>query len=161
VRYRRCISVALAYGRRPEAPWYALINSDRRHPSSWVACEHLKPGRAPDGVGLILAQMGPAWSERHWDALPKGTYGGGLPDAALAVHLLLRQLLGQDLGPPRWADAHRWRYALPEGAAGAGAEQAGIYLAGDMLAGQGRAHLAIESGWAAARRIMSSGTLSG
>jgi renalase len=155
VRYRRCISVALAYPRRPGLPWYALINSDRRHPIAWLACEHVKPGRAPEGVGLLLAQMGPAWSERHWDALPKGTYGGGLPDAVLAVHMLLRPLTGADLGPPLWADAQRWRYALPEGAAGPapGAARAGLYLAGDMLAGQGRAHLAIESGWAVAGRI--------
>ena len=79
------------------------------------------------------------------------------------MHGLLAPLLGQDLGPPRWADVHRWRYALPDGAAGRadGAGPAGIFLAGDMLTGQGRAHRAIESGWQAAGRIMSAGTLLG
>jgi predicted NAD/FAD-dependent oxidoreductase len=149
--------VALAYPRRPELPWYALINSDRRHPIAWLACEHVKPGRAPAGVGLLMAQMAPAWSERYWDALPKGTYGHGLPDAILAVHMLLRPLISADLGAPLWADAHRWRYALPDAACGPAADggRAGIYLAGDMLPGQGRVHLAIESGWAAAERICS------
>ncbi len=161
VRYRRCISVALAYPHRPAVPWYALVNSDRRHPISWLACEHVKPGRAPAGVGLLMAQMAPEWSERHWEALPEGTYAGQLPDAVLAVHTLLRPLLGAELGAPLWADVQRWRYALPDAACGPAptAERAGIYLAGDMLMGQGRIHLAIESGWATARRIMSAGTL--
>jgi predicted NAD/FAD-dependent oxidoreductase len=31
---------------------------------------------------------------------------------------------------------------------------AGLFAAGDLEAGQGRVHLAIESGWAAAARIL-------
>jgi renalase len=156
VRYRACLSVALAYQRRPEVPWYALVSADRAHPVAWLACEHVKPGRAPEGAGLLLAQMSPAWTELHWEALPKGTYapGQGFPDAALAVHRLLHSLAG-DLGAPLWADAHRWRYALCdapcEPAAAAGV--AGILVAGDVVAGQGRVHRAIESGWEAAERV--------
>jgi hypothetical protein len=155
-RYRPCLSVALAFARRPELPWYAAVNVDRQHPIAWLACEHGKPGRAPDGVGLFLAQMAPAWTEVNWDALPKGTYAhGALPAPVVEVHALVRDLLGTELGELLWADAHRWRYALcdlpclPAAAEGRG----GIVVAGDLVAGQGRVHLAIESGWAAAERV--------
>jgi hypothetical protein len=158
VRYRRCLSLALAYARRPELPWYALVNSDHRHPISWLACEHAKPGRAPDGHALLIAQMAPMWSEIHWEELAKDTYGLGspLPEAAAEAHALAMALLGEDLGEPLWANAHRWRYALCDAPCGAAAIEgrAGVYLAGDMERGQGRVHLALESGWAAAGRIM-------
>lgn len=158
VHYRPCLSLALAYARRPAPPWYALVNTDRRHPVAWLACEHAKPGRAPAGQGLMLAQMAPAWSEANWETLARGTYGqhSPLPSAAEEVHELVCALLGEDPGPPLWANAHRWRYALADAACGpaACAGRAGIFVAGDMEHGQGRAHLAISSGWAAARRIM-------
>lgn len=155
-RYKPNLSVALAYGRRLERPWYAAVNIDREHPISWLAMEHVKPGRAPDDAGLVLAQMAPAWTETHWETLPKGTYRGDeLPAPAREVHGLVQQLLGEDLGAPLWADAHRWRYALADApcdrAAVEGVGQ--IFVAGDMVAGKGRVHLAIESGWDAARRI--------
>lgn len=155
-RYRPCLSVALAYPRRPEVPWYAALNTDRAHPITWLACEHVKPGRAPAGAGLMLAQMSPAWTEAHWDALPKGAYpGGALPAAAAEADALVRGLLGDALGEPLWADAHRWRYALCDAPCGPAAVRgvAGIFVAGDLEAGQGRVHLAIESGWRAALRI--------
>ncbi len=158
VRYRACISIALAYPTRPAPPWYALVNIDRRHPIAWLACEHAKPGRAPDGQGLLLAQMAPAWSEAHWDELPKGTYGQdkGLPAGAAEAHAGVVTLLGEDPGAPLWADVHRWRYALCDAPCGQAALEgrAGLYVAGDLERGQGRVHLAIESGWAAAERIM-------
>lgn len=157
VRYRPCLSLAFAYACRPASPWYALLNLDRRHPIAWLACEHIKPERAPADHGLLLAQMAPAWSEQQWEELPRGTYGGGapLPAALTAVHRLIGELLGADPGPPLWVDVHRWRYALADApcAPVASAGLAGLYVAGDMVVGQGRVHLAIASGWAAAERI--------
>jgi renalase len=159
VRYRPCLSIALAYPRRPALPWYALLNVDRRHPIAWLACEHAKPGRAPEGQSLMLAQMAHVWSEAHWDTLPKGLYGGdgpAMPAPAAEVHALVAALVGAGLGEPLWADVHRWRYALCDAPCGPAALEGrrGIYLAGDLEAGQGRVHLALESGWAAARRII-------
>ena len=65
------------------------------------------------------------------------------------------RLFGEDPGPPLWVNAHRWRYALADSPCGTAASEgrAGIFVAGDMELGQGRAHLAISSGWAAARRM--------
>ena len=53
-------------------------------------------------------------------------------------------------------DVWRWPQALPDGGAdfavlNGGA--AGLFFAGDYTAGQGRVHLAIESGWRAAAAI--------
>lgn len=155
--YKPLLSVALAYARRPERPWYAAVNTDRAHPISWLACEHAKPGRAPDGAGLMLAQMAPGWTEAQWEALPKGTYrGDDIPAPAREVHALVGALLGEELGAPLWADAHRWRYALADAPSEAAAAEGvgGVLVAGDMVAGKGRVHLAIESGWEAARRLV-------
>lgn len=158
VRYRPCLSIALAYSRRPELPWYALLNVDRLHPIAWLACEHAKPGRAPDGTALFLAQMSPAWTQATWDALPKGTYGqhGPPPEPVLEVHALVAAIVGEALGAPLWADVQRWRYALCDAPCGPAAIEGrdSIFCAGDLEHGQGRVHLAIESGWAAAGRIV-------
>lgn len=151
--YRRCISVTFAFDRQPDVPWYALVNVDRHHPIAWLACEHAKPGRAPTGNGLLTAQMAPGWSTEHWDATTKGTSGvDGTPLAAPASAALdhMQQLLAADLGPPLWANLQRWAYALPDTGADfvrLNSALPGLFFAGDYVAGQGRVHLAIESGW--------------
>lgn len=146
--YRPCLSVTLGYDRRPQEPaWYALVNTDRRHPISWLAFEHLKPERGTGGQGVLIAQMAPGWSREHWDDRPEA-----LADATAK---LVSELLDQDLRRPRWFNRQGWRYALPD--SGCGGERLhtgdGLFFAGDYLAGQGRVHLAIESGWQAAERI--------
>jgi predicted NAD/FAD-dependent oxidoreductase len=153
VTYRRCISITFAYAHRPVLPWYALVNSDRQHPISWLACEHDKAGHAPDPIALLTAQMSHEWSMAHWDGLTPGTFGAdgaALPPAILDVHSLVQTLVGNELGQPLWANLQRWRYALPEGSANfdrLNRTGSGLYVAGDSLTGIGRVHLAIESGW--------------
>jgi predicted NAD/FAD-dependent oxidoreductase len=148
-RFRRCISLALAYDRRIERPFYALVNTDRAHPIAWLALEHAKaPERCPPGHSLLMAQMAARWSLGEWDT----------PAEQLEQQIapLVSALLAEDLGAPLWSDLARWPYALPDGGAdfatlnGAGA---GLFFAGDYTAGQGRVHLAIESGWRAAEAI--------
>lgn len=152
-RYRRILSVAIAYGCRPEVPWYALVNSDRQHPVSWLGCEHAKAGHAPAGVGLLIVQMAHEFTVAHWDEVAKGTYGEHgalLPTVLTQVHAHIQALVGSDLGAPIWANVQRWRYALPDSNADFGRlnhTESGLFFAGDYVAGQGRVHLAIESGW--------------
>ncbi len=158
VTYRRCLSVALAYARRPAVPWYALLNTDRQHPIAWLACEHVKPGHAPEGMGLLLAQMGHTFSLEHWDTIDKGIYGKQepLPPVLAEIHHQVQALLADDLGPPLWADVHCWRYALPDTTASfeqLNSTGSGLFFAGDYVANQGRVHLAIESGWRVAELI--------
>jgi predicted NAD/FAD-dependent oxidoreductase len=147
--YRRCISLALAYERRLERPFYALVNIDRAHPISWLALEHAKaPERCPPGHSLLIAQMAAGWSLDHWET-----------SADTLERLVAEQagaLLGEDLRAPLWSDVQRWRYALPDSGADLAmlnAAGGGLFFAGDYTAGQGRIHLAIESGWRAAGAI--------
>jgi predicted NAD/FAD-dependent oxidoreductase len=145
--YRRCLTITLGYEHPIERPWYALINSDRRHPLAWLAREHAKPGRAPRGSSLLIAQIAPVWSQAQWDT--------ALPLLAASVHAMISSILAEPLPPPVLADRQGWRFALPAAAAGAQLHNAapGLFWAGDYLAGQGRVHRAIEAGWAAAERI--------
>lgn len=147
-RYRRCLSLTLAFARPLERPFYALVNTDRQHPMAWLALEHCKGAqRGPNGQSLLIAQMAAAFSLQHWDMPPK--------ELTLLVLEHLQTLLQEDLGAPLWHDLQRWRYALPDAPADLGDLNGteGLYFAGDALAGQGRIHLAIESGWLAAEAI--------
>jgi renalase len=151
VRYRRCISLALAYPGRVERPYYALVNIDRGHPIAWLAFEHDKgPERCPLGYSLLLAQLAPQFSHDHWETPNE--------DLTRAVAEQVSGLLGAELRRPLWGDVRRWRHALPDAGAGfdtlngAGAAS-GLFFAGDYTMEPGRVHLAIESGWRAAALI--------
>ena len=149
--YTRCLSFALPYRRRIEQPFYALINTDRKHPIAWLALEHAKgPERCPEGSSLLQAQMAPQWSLDHWDVPVK--------EIVPQVAELVSALLGEDLRDPLWCDRQGWRYAQPISGADfdmlnqIGASY-GLFFAGDYTAGKGRVHLAIESGWRVADLI--------
>lgn len=146
--YRRCLTLSLGYAYPINRPWYALINSDRQHPIAWLAREHAKPDRAPAGSSLLVVQMAPTWSTTHWDH--------SLEAVTTLVHTLICTVLDETLPAPMLTDRQGWRYALPDGAADGDSLYAvddGLFWAGDYMAGQGRVHSAIESGWAAAKRI--------
>ncbi len=147
--YRRCISLALAYDRPIARPFYALVNTDRAHAISWLALEHAKaPERCPPGHSLLIAQMAARWSLDHWET--------PADQLELLVADQVGALLGEDTRAPLWSDVQRWRYALPDSAADfdlLNASDSGLFFAGDYTSGQGRLHLAIESGWHAARVI--------
>ena len=147
--YRMCVSVALAYDRPVERPFYALLNNDRQHPISWLALEHAKgAARCPAGKSLLVAQMSPEWSKTHFDKPAEWA----ITEAAAMVS----KLLGEDLTHPLFGDKQGWRFALPSSKCDREAlngSASGLFFAGDFVAGQGRVHLAIESGWDAATRI--------
>lgn len=141
--YRPCLTFTLGYAPvLRDRPFYALVNSDKQHPISWLAYEHLKPGRNMNGQHVLIAQMAPQWSSDHWN---------DAPDAAAAhVAGLISDLLDEDARAPQWFDRQGWRYALPDsGCDFQLLNQAlpGLFFAGDFTAGQGRVHRAIEEGW--------------
>ena len=154
-RYRRCISLALAYDRLIARPFYALVNSDRAHPISWLALEHAKGAeRCPPGHSLLIAQMAPQWSVDHYET--------PLEELTPLIADLTSALLGDELGAPLWADLQRWRYALPDAAADFDALNRlgaphGLFFAGDYVDTKGRVHLAIERGWQVAALIAAAG----
>jgi renalase len=156
--YRRCLTFSCAFRVPIERPWYALVNTDRKHPIAWLAREHVKPERAPAGSSILVAQMADAWSTEHWNQTPRGLFDDFdmlLPASARVLLELLGELIGIRLPPPDWIDVQRWRHALPEVAAPIAdlRHDDGLYVIGDSLFDKGRIHLAIVSGWQAAKRI--------
>ena len=149
VPYRSVLSVPLGYGFEVDAPWYGLVNTDREHAIGWLSREELKRGHVPAGETLLVVQMAPEWSARRLE---------DAGDVADEVAALVADLLDDErFADPAWTDARPWRYALPDAAADAGplerAETAGLHVAGDWVAGDGRVHLALQSGLEAGERI--------
>ncbi|HEX9950467.1 MAG TPA: FAD-dependent oxidoreductase [Rubricoccaceae bacterium] len=168
--YRAQFSVVLAFAEPVRLPHgaYALVNAlpgrppaadapPRRvpHAVAWLADETRKPGRAPDGAGLLVAQMSDPWTRAHYD--------DDRADVVAAASAHVEALVGRALPVPLWTDSQRWRYSLPAAAvpcaALGAAEVLGVFVAGDAVAGQGRAHLALDSGLAAAARLLAARSL--
>jgi renalase len=155
VTYRRCLTFTCAFPTPIERPWYALVNTDRLHPISWLAREEVKPGRTPAGTSLLIVQMSDAWSLRYWDQTARGIFDTQLPASVNSVLDQMHALLDEQLPSPAWIDVQRWRYSLPYTEASVDELHLddNLYFAGDFLVGQGRIHLAIASGWQVADRI--------
>ncbi len=151
-RYNPLLSVMLGYSPTPETrPYYALINTDKAHPISWLAWEHEKsPTRTPANTGLLIAQMAPQYSRDHWQKA----------DAEI-IHDVARKvttLINENLPEPVLTDIQRWPYALPSEKADADALNAltipyGLAFGGDAFVG-GRVHLALEHGIAVAQSFV-------
>ncbi|WP_052887999.1 NAD(P)/FAD-dependent oxidoreductase [Thermogemmatispora carboxidivorans] len=156
-RYRPLLSVALAWPRSalPPTPYYALVNSDKAHPISWLAREEEKsPERVPPAWTLLIVQLAPDYSRAHWS----------WDDQALATAAttLVSTLLGQRLPAADFYDVQRWPLALPEPETLLEAEALhrvsapyGLFFSGDAFTG-GRVHLALAQGEESAFRLLTS-----
>lgn len=151
VPFRTIRTVVLQYPFEIDRPYYALVNTDREHPVGWLARESCKDGHIPDGESLLVAQMAPDWSTAHYD--------DSLDSAADEVAGMVAELLDDDrLAEPGWVDDQGWRYALPDAGLDDGIaadlREQSLFLAGDWLVGEGRAHRAFWNGVDAAERIV-------
>ncbi|WP_135806078.1 NAD(P)/FAD-dependent oxidoreductase [Halorussus marinus] len=150
VPYRTILSVALGYGDRIEAPYYALVNADKGHDLGWVAREECKPGHVPDGESVLVVQPAPEWSRRRYDDTDDELAAAAAERAADLLDDTARERFD-------WAEVVRWREALPD--AGADREaldrgaDAGLFFAGDWVVGEGRLHAALASGLDAGDRV--------
>ncbi len=151
-RYNPLISVMLGYKPEPRIrPYYALVNTDKAHAISWLAWEHEKAAeRAPEAMGLLIAQMAPQYSREHWHR----SEGELVGDVAGRVVTLLDEQPGELV----FWDVQRWQYALPvEKADGHEvntiALPRGLAFCGDAFVG-GRVHLALEHGVEVARKMI-------
>ncbi len=150
--YNPLISVMLGYRPAPQTrPYYALVNTDKKHPISWLAWEHEKaPERVPTGTGLLIAQMAPTYSKEHRETPHNILF----QDVAQIVSTLVTETLTN----PFFTDVQYWRYALPTEKADADALLSttlpiGLAFCGDAFVG-GRAHLALEDGIHVAQRLL-------
>ncbi len=151
VPFRTIRTLVLQYPFELDRPFYALVNTDRDHDVGWLARESCKPGHVPDEQSLLIVQMAPDWSSDHYD--------DPLASAAETVAGMVAELLDDDrLAEPGWVDDQGWRYALPdepiERTAVEELEAEELYLAGDWLAGRGRAHEAMWNGHETAEKIL-------
>lgn len=151
-RYNPLLSVMLGYRPTPTTrPYYALVNTDKAHPISWLAWEHEKAAeRAPAGTGLLIAQMAPRYSQDHWETSDA--------DIAHDVAQSVARLLDEPLPAPFFSAIRRWRYALPTIKADADLLNAatlplGLAFCGDAFVG-GRVHLALEHGMMVAQQLI-------
>lgn len=149
VSYRSIFAAVLHYPFAVDYPWYALVNVDREHDVGWLSREELKAGHVPAGETLLVVQMAPGWADGRSEEPGELTV-----DVADSVADLLED---DRFAAPDWTDHEPWRDALPnegvETEPVREAERAGLYLAGDWVAGDGRVHLAIESGLEAGERL--------
>ena len=150
VPYRTIRSLMLHYPFEIDRPYYALVNDDRDHDIGWLARESCKPGHIPDGEELLVVQMAPDWSTANED-LP-------LDDAASEVAGKAARLLDDGrLTEPDWVDEQGWRYALPDAGVDRAAieplETHGLYVAGDWVVGEPRAHEALWCGVDVGKRL--------
>jgi renalase len=150
VEFRAIHSVAAHYPFEMDVPYYALVNTDREHEIGWVSREEEKAGHVPDGECHLIIQMAPDWSAQRIDDSPDSV-------ASDAAELTADLFDDNRLSTPDWTDTRTWRNALPDTEltddVRKNAEQNGLYLAGDWVAGDGRTHLALKNGLAVGKRI--------
>jgi len=151
VDYRTIWTAVLGYPFELDRPFYALVNTDKDHDVGWISREECKPGHVPDGESVLVVQANHEWSVERYDAAPEENV------AALADHAA-SILDDERLGDPAWTDHQGWRYALPETGLRRGvrdaAEDAGCYVVGDWVDGEGRLHAAVRSGLETGERLV-------
>jgi renalase len=150
VSYRSIVTAVLGYDTALEREWYALVNVDKEHEVGWLAREECKDGHVPAGESLLIVQMSPAWSVEH--------YEDDADEVCATVAEATAELLGEPhLTDPDWTDHQGWRYALPDGGADtdllAEANEYGLHLTGDWVAGEARLHAALRDGLETGERL--------
>ncbi|SDX86308.1 hypothetical protein SAMN04487946_103172 [Halobellus clavatus] len=150
VSYRTIRTVVLHYPFHESYPWYGLVNPEYDHAIGWLSREECKPGHVPDGESLLIVQMSPEWSTETYDEELDAIQSRVCDQVAT----LLDDERYQD---PDWVDDQGWRYALPDAAADADstrvAEDAGLYVAGDWVVGEGRVPAALWNGFETGARL--------
>jgi predicted NAD/FAD-dependent oxidoreductase len=153
VEFRTIWTAVLHYPFTLDRPYYALVNTDKNHDIGWLSREECKPGHVPDGESLLIVQASHDWSVAHADDPPA-------ENVAQLADLTADLLDDERLADPDWTDHQRWRYAQPEAAVDTGplgeAEDAGLFCAGDWVAGEARVHAAISNGLDVGERIAES-----
>ena len=150
VPFRTTVSAVLHYPFALDRPYYALVNTDGEHEIGWLSREECKPGHVPEGESLLVVQLAPDWSTER--------YGEPTDEIAAAAADSVAELLDDErLAAPDWVDSKGWRLAQPDDGVDtellARAEADGLFFAGDWVAGEGRIHLALDSGLDAGERI--------
>lgn len=150
VRYAPCWALMLAFDRPVELPTPWLRPDDAA--IAWIARDAARPGRSSRRETVVVHAT-PSWSRHHLEADPS--------QVAELLWAAARPLIGGDGPEPCFRQAHRWRYALVEQAAGhpfLWDADTGLGACGDWCRGP-RVEAAFDSGVALARHVIA--TLAG
>jgi len=150
-RYRPCLSVMLGVGHEFDTPYFAAIDPEHAVPLTWLSMESSKvpSGRSPEGCTALVAQLGPQYSRRRFEASDELIVSETLVDVGRLLHT--------EVADVRYVAVERWQYSQPEGMASfSSANRPGerLVLCGDWTLG-GRVELAYESGVEAAHHLVS------
>jgi hypothetical protein len=143
VDYAACWTLMVAFDNPVPLSWDGLVIEDS--PIARVVRDGAKPGRSGE---VWVLHASPGWSQEHLDEEP-ATVGEALLSG-------FAEFVDGPLPAPRWQQAHRWRYALPENPLGDGClwdGGLGIGACGDWC-GRGGVEGAWLSGEALAGRLL-------
>jgi predicted NAD/FAD-dependent oxidoreductase len=143
VAYRTVWTAVLGYHFEIDAPYYALVNTDKEHEVGWIGREECKPGHVPAGQSVLVVQASPEWSTNRYD----DAAAENIADLARHAAAIMDD---PRLTAPDWTDHQGWRYALPdEGVRAKAVQEAvqeGVYAVGDWVPGDARLHAAVRNG---------------
>lgn len=101
IRMAPCWALMAAFDQELNASFDVIKNENAD--LAWVARNTSKPGRSP-GLETWVAHASPEWSETNLERDKESV----LPD----LLSMFEREVGRSLPEPRYATAHRWRYAL-------------------------------------------------
>ncbi|KAF0852380.1 mitochondrial FAD-dependent oxidoreductase [Andalucia godoyi] len=153
--YNTQITFVLGYDKKltSELPYYAAVNTDRKHDIAWLSVEDDKEGHVAGGNSVLIVQMASHWSTANYEHSLEDL----LPSVTNKVSVLLA---GDQWKSPSWSDVQKWRFALPNsridtsrGIFATSAAQHGLFFTGDYTAERGRVTLAMAAGLQVASKI--------
>jgi renalase len=155
VQYKKIYSLAIAFEEEGEGgnlnlnnlDYYALINSDRQHPVSWISIENEKKGRIPKGKEnslCLIVQMSEEFSEKYQNE-----------ESDLTTKKILEEV--EKLIPSVkntktiFSNLKLWRIALPKNSIDETLveemRKRNFFIIGDSLLGKGRVDGAMLTGF--------------
>ena len=136
-----------------DLPALAAPTGAESGPVGWACWEAQRPTGAPQPDGALIVQAAPDWSASELERGPESI--------AVALLSAYQVMIGETLPTPRYAAAHRWRYARVTKPADENAPRLSgdgqIAIAGDWVAGA-RVEDAFMSGHRAMTAMLATGS---
>ncbi len=151
IRYNHIMTFIFHYPFRQQRPYYALINTDKKHSIGWISREESKQGHIPDGESILIIQMSSRWSK-----LNLNTSINKLKNQV--TEKIVNLINNKKLKKPDWTDSKFWKNALPKNnkidkQILREIEKDNLFFAGDTTINKGRVHNSLSSGINAAEKI--------
>jgi renalase len=143
VKYKKIFSLAIAFEGTYDFDFYALINSDKQHPISWLSVENEKEGHVNEkNATMLIVQMSNKFSEENRE------------NQEGAEELIIKEIKGllPQLNDSKvlFSNLKFWGHALPENKICEKTielmESKRLYVIGDSIVGKGRVDYAMITG---------------